>query len=97
MGQLLFISYIYAQLGIQFFGVVMKDNINLSIYGLDKNYMYLNFNDFPNSILYMFHMLIINNCNMTVNIFLGVEYFSIIFNYFLYFIKFLKYFKISYF
>ena len=64
---MLILFYIYAQLGLIFFGGAITTDIEVADYvGLDQNYVYLNFNDFPNAFIFVFHLLIVNNYNYTV-------------------------------
>ena len=66
IGQLLIVGYFYAQLGVLIFGGIMTSDIDPSNWNLNNTYIYLNFNNFSNAMIFIFHLLIVNNYNYTV-------------------------------
>ena len=57
------IMYIYSSLGIHLFGGILTKDINLNAYKVNPKYVFINFNNFGNSFITVFHLLIVNNYN----------------------------------
>ncbi len=76
LSQLLIIFYFYAALGLTFFGGDMTSETNIpDIFpALGKDYIFMNFNDFLNAFSFVFHLVIVNNTNNTVNILNSLTY-----------------------
>ena len=74
--------WFFAQIGITIFGGALNDSVNLEQWGLPQSYIYNNFNDFLNSYIILFELLMINNWMVQVDVHvkvMGSKYYRIFF------------------